>query len=978
MPDYGSETKFQDSYTYTIYQDGGAVKARNNKTGAVTSNATLGPLIATILASGDPSVEVQTGTYNLASGFTAWTPTNYTNVKFQHETYINVPQGYTDTVWELSPTSGQLHDIHIDGGYYSEQGASPTFLWTAFRIAPTGSNVGVLLNTIENVTVAKSNGFLYLNTNGTSWANTNIFRNIWVEQSKYLMYWEHTGTYTSNASGPCSNLFEKVSMQSSGAVTNVSPLTLGGIIGVFGQYNTFINCEVWDLEAENAGASQMTLRAQSESTMILNGLLTYLNFQDLGINTMIFDTWKGLYTRNTLNIIPTASAQETFFNFSVSDALTDTFYLANNTGTAGMFGCLFRQNYDVGSIVDQWTAGIWFQTINKLANDISASIACNVISAHNNDNSVLVNRAILDIENKFTPCYTFFPTYADFTGKQLRNAAINPTSNTMPYLNSYTYTIYQDGGAVKARNNKTGAVTSNANIDPLITTILASGDASFEVQSGTYNLHSSFAGWNVVNAITCFMQHDTVIKVPSGYTGDVWIFGSSDKYWSIIGGRYEEQSTVSSNWDVFRMAPASPNGVKFGIIRDVVVYQASSVFDFATATDSWVNSNVFDNILGDQCKKFAKFAHTSTFTDQTSGCNFNIFSNCVLQSHGSAPQVLAGFENVNGWFNVFQNCFVWDVGAGNASAVTLSFTANAKNNRVINGMIAHQLYSDLGTNNVVDDSFNGLLNPQINYNKAMSIVAGTTPGNMLTFNTNKTIDFNHRLIYNMFYDFGNVDTDNPAMFKVYDRSYGFLYKLGVNTLTADRKLKLPIMLADGEFLETGGKLRTGYLAVSTTPVTLDVSGPSMVSVSASGGARTVNLPAASGNAGQFYTIIKNDSSANTVTIDANSTETINGALTFVLTAQYQSVVLRCDGSNWLTQPNTSERTGEATGTANGSTTVFNIAHGIGTTPSTVFVECSTHTGTFTRTKDSTNIVVTFGTAPSASPSTIKFDWRAIA
>lgn len=172
-------------------------------------------------------------------------------------------------------------------------------------------------------------------------------------------------------------------------------------------------------------------------------------------------------------------------------------------------------------------------------------------------------------------------------------------------------------------------------------------------------------------------------------------------------------------------------------------------------------------------------------------------------------------------------------------------------------------------------------------------------------------------------------------------------------------------------------LQTGYLSVSTTPVTLSATTDQMVKVDASGGARTVNLPAASGLSGLFYTIIKSDSSANNVTIDGNASETINGATTYLLTSQYQSVVLRCDGSNWLTQVNSSERTGTATGTANGSNTVFNIAHGLGSTPYRALVQCSSHSNTFTYTTDSTNIVVTFGTAPSSSPSTATFHWSAV-
>ena len=50
--------------------------------------------------------------------------------------------------------------------------------------------------------------------------------------------------------------------------------------------------------------------------------------------------------------------------------------------------------------------------------------------------------------------------------------------------------------------------------------------------------------------------------------------------------------------------------------------------------------------------------------------------------------------------------------------------------------------------------------------------------------------------------------------------------------------------------------------------------------------------------GKRYTIKKTDASANTVTIDAHGTETIDDSLTVVLTDQYESVTLECSGTAW--------------------------------------------------------------------------------
>jgi hypothetical protein len=70
-----------------------------------------------------------------------------------------------------------------------------------------------------------------------------------------------------------------------------------------------------------------------------------------------------------------------------------------------------------------------------------------------------------------------------------------------------------------------------------------------------------------------------------------------------------------------------------------------------------------------------------------------------------------------------------------------------------------------------------------------------------------------------------------------------------------------------------------------------------------------------------------------------------------------------------------ENCGIATGTANGSTTVFNVAHSLGSVPSNAMIICSSHVNTFTYTTDSTNIIVTFTTAPSSG--TVVFNWRCV-
>lgn len=71
-------------------------------------------------------------------------------------------------------------------------------------------------------------------------------------------------------------------------------------------------------------------------------------------------------------------------------------------------------------------------------------------------------------------------------------------------------------------------------------------------------------------------------------------------------------------------------------------------------------------------------------------------------------------------------------------------------------------------------------------------------------------------------------------------------------------------------------------------------------VDATAGARTANLPdLGADDDGYTVTVTKVDNSVNTVTADGHGTDTINGAATYVLKSQYESVILKWTGSSWL-------------------------------------------------------------------------------
>jgi len=92
---------------------------------------------------------------------------------------------------------------------------------------------------------------------------------------------------------------------------------------------------------------------------------------------------------------------------------------------------------------------------------------------------------------------------------------------------------------------------------------------------------------------------------------------------------------------------------------------------------------------------------------------------------------------------------------------------------------------------------------------------------------------------------------------------------------------------------------TASVAVRAITATGDLTSDDTVAlVDASAGAVTLGLPGAAGLTGRKFVIKKTDSSTNAVTIDPNSTETIDGHLTVDLVYQYAAIQIVSDGSNW--------------------------------------------------------------------------------
>ncbi len=138
---------------------------------------------------------------------------------------------------------------------------------------------------------------------------------------------------------------------------------------------------------------------------------------------------------------------------------------------------------------------------------------------------------------------------------------------------------------------------------------------------------------------------------------------------------------------------------------------------------------------------------------------------------------------------------------------------------------------------------------------------------------------------------------------------GFIYNINSGAANgANRNLALPDMFFDDTLLLSGhsqlvfNKTFSGMKLGSddkTTAYTLTDTN-TRIRADASSAAFTLTLPTAVFNDGRLYNIKKIDTTFNIVTVDANSTETIDGMLTFELKNPGDELLIVSDGANWRT------------------------------------------------------------------------------
>lgn len=233
-----------------------------------------------------------------------------------------------------------------------------------------------------------------------------------------------------------------------------------------------------------------------------------------------------------------------------------------------------------------------------------------------------------------------------------------------------------------------------------------------------------------------------------------------------------------------------------------------------------------------------------------------------------------------------------------APSVTYSFT----NGTTADATQVNTNFTDLingASDGTKDYTINALVvNGAATFNGAVTL--GNASGDAIT--VTGSLSASLPLAANATYDIGGSTTGLAGL---YLGNNTRTTRLVAGTITSSYTLTLPpaVPTKTGMFalFDTNATMSFRFMNKITAEKSADYTATSdetVIPVTASAAARTVTLPAASGNSGMIITVIKTDSTFNAVTVDGDGSETINGSANTTLNTQYESVTVICDGTGW--------------------------------------------------------------------------------
>lgn len=241
-------------------------------------------------------------------------------------------------------------------------------------------------------------------------------------------------------------------------------------------------------------------------------------------------------------------------------------------------------------------------------------------------------------------------------------------------------------------------------------------------------------------------------------------------------------------------------------------------------------------------------------------------------------------------------------------------------------------------------------------------------------------------------NFGDVEykfTDDKLFIFNPDNSY--YYQFIASAITANRTITLPLLTSNDVFTFNSQEQILSNKTLVTPKIATVLNGTGIFTfpetgegeVALTNDPRFLNIGPQGAHAANHYEdggqdVLQIDLIGSGTDITTNNASILKHGLFMKLSTtpfQVPRINAAGDGMEWASL--NSEKVAMSTASGNGAATIFNVPHGQTGTPTYAFIQCSSHSIPYTWTKDATNIIVTFTSAPATGTDNVIFYWNVI-
>ena len=263
--------------------------------------------------------------------------------------------------------------------------------------------------------------------------------------------------------------------------------------------------------------------------------------------------------------------------------------------------------------------------------------------------------------------------------------------------NPYNYIIYKSGSTYYAKRNDGTQVASGPTPDPVIQTTLNQtsptgvGPGDIYIQSGTYNLSSSFTGFNIKSSTQLRLDTTALLSVPNGYSGYVFKLATGTTNCIFDGGTIRELIPSGGNpqrrWTAIQLQ-ATTDGVFFNKFMNTTIRDANiGIKLLVDGSNGWINANSFQFLKMWRNNIFIDFDMTVPWPGgQVVGIYRNHFQNIECQSGSNTRH---GVRNIRHRSNMFIDVKIWDIPS---ASITSNIHANADHTIIIGGIMTNNRF----------------------------------------------------------------------------------------------------------------------------------------------------------------------------------------------------------------------------------------------------------------------------------------------